>query len=146
MPTIVMNTLNAAVTEYDWVFQSVTPTHAGDASGLYLLGGELDDAAAIPGHITTGVTLCGSSLKKRMAMIFLSIKGAGQGLMKVIGKSGTWSYPVQVQAKGLSRAKPGLGINENYLGFGYSNVAGADFELDRIEVDLAESKQQRTGT
>ena len=46
-------------------------------------------------------------------------------------------------ATGQSRSKPGLGIRENYLAFGYSNTDGADFRLDRIEVLVAESTRRR---
>lgn len=143
MTTIVLNTLNAAVTEYDWAFQSITPTHAGDATGLYLLGGDKDSAANIDASIATGTTLCGSSFKKHVPMVYLSIRGAGVGVLRVFGKAKSWAYRFAVRATGQSRGQPGKGIWENYLGFGYSNVDGADFVLDRIEADIIASKTRR---
>lgn len=53
MNTIVLNTLTGAVSEYDWPFQSLTPTHAGDVTGLYALGGDTDAGRPIDAHITT---------------------------------------------------------------------------------------------
>lgn len=143
MATIVLNTLTGAVSEYDWNFQSITPTHAGDAAGLYLLGGDTDAAAGIAASITTGKTLWGTSFKKRIIMAYLSIRGSGSGLMTVIGEAASWGYSFAVANTGQSRCEPGHGIRENYLAFGYSNVAGADFTLDRIEVDLVASKTRR---
>lgn len=144
MTTIVMNTLNGAVTEYDWTFQSITPTHAGDASGLYALGGDLDLESEIDASFTTGKTSWGTSLKKRIAMAYFTLRGAGNGLLRVIGESQAWSYRFPVGVKGQSRAQPGLGIEETNLAFGYSNVNGADFILDRMELDIRESKNRRT--
>jgi hypothetical protein len=144
MNTIVVNTLTRSVSEYDWAFQSITPTHAGDAAGLYLLGGDKDGASDINAAITTGKTLWGSSLVKAVRMAYLSIIGAGTGLFRVAGNSGSWSYTFPIIPKNVSRSKPGQGIRENYLSFGFSNVAGANFQLDRIEVDIAESKTRRT--
>jgi hypothetical protein len=146
MTTIVMNTLNAAVTEYDWTFQSITPTHAGDASGLYLLGGDDDAGADIDASAFTGTTLCGSSLKKRVPAVYLGLTGSGAGQLHVRTKTASRTYPVIVDEAGTSRGKPGLGLHENYLGFGYSNVAGADFKLDRIEPRLVLSEQRRAGS
>ena len=37
MTAIVMNTITRAVGEYDWEFESITPTHAGSALALYQL-------------------------------------------------------------------------------------------------------------
>jgi hypothetical protein len=146
MTAIVMNTLTGAVSEYDWTFQSVTPTHAGDASGLYLLGGNLDGTQPIASSIETGKTLCGASVKKRVPMVYLSIRGAGTGLLRVFGEILNWSYAFAVRATGQSRAQPGKGIHENYLAFGFENVEGADFTLDRIEADISASQNRRVGS
>ena len=55
MNAIVCNTLTGAVSEYTrHTFQSVTPTHAGSASGLYAFGGDTDASPArfeVPGSV-----------------------------------------------------------------------------------------------
>ena len=49
MKTLVLNTLTGAVSEYDnFEFDAITATHAGSATGLYALGGDLDDTAPFP--------------------------------------------------------------------------------------------------
>lgn len=145
MNTIVLNTLTAAVSEYSsFDFQSITPTHVGSATGLYALGGNLDVAAPIVSTVTTGKTLWGGTLKKRVEMVYFAMKGAGSAALTVLGKAVSYTYPFPVRASGESRAKPGQGIRENYLAFSFSNPGGEDFQLDRVEVSVAQSNSRRT--
>lgn len=141
---IVMNTLTGAVTEYEnFEFQSITPTHAGGVSGLFLLGGNLDIDQPIVATATTGKTLWGGSLKKFVDMVYLSLKGAGTSAMTVIGENTGYTYPFPVRNTGESRVKPGRGIRENYLAFSYSNTDGQAFELDRIEISASTAISRR---
>lgn len=142
--TLVLNTLTGAVSEYDgFTFQSITPTHAGSALGLFTLGGDLDLASPIVATITTGKQQWGASLKKFVAAVYFALKGSGTSTLTVQGESASYAYPFPVRATGESRSVPGKGIRENYLAFGYSNTDGADFQLDRIEVNVAQSKNRR---
>lgn len=144
MNTIVVNTLSGAVSEYTgFGFQSVTPTHAGSATGLFLLGGDLDVSAIIVASAVTGKTLMGGSLKKLLDTIFFSVKGSGVSTATVYGETTSYPYEFSVQAAGESKAKPGRGIRENYLAFGYSNTDGSAFQLDRIEALVSQSKSRR---
>ena len=144
MNTIVMNTMTGAVSEYTgFGFQSITPTHAGSATGLFALGGDTDAGVPIVATVTTGKQLWGGSLKKTAQMVYFSLKGSGTSTMTVTGENASYSYPFPVRPDGQSRSKPGLGIRENYLAFGYSNTDGAAFQLDRIEVLVAQSKNRR---
>lgn len=143
MNTIVVNTLTGAASEYaSFDFQSITPAYAGSTLGLYELGGDLDVAAPIVADVVTGKTLL-SSLKTLLDTIFFSLKGSGTSTATVYGEVNSYSYDFDVLATGESKAKPGRGIRENYLAFGYSNTDGAAFELDRIEVLNAQSKTRR---
>ena len=145
MNTIVLNTLTGAVAEYsNFDFQSITPTHAGTATGLFALGGNLDVAAPIASTVSTGKTLLGASLKKFLGMVFFSVRGGGNATLTVAGSAASYNYTFPIRAAGESRCQPGRGIRENYLAFGFSNVAGADFQLDRIEVEVAQSNSRRT--
>ena len=140
MNAIVMNTLNAAVTEYEnFAFQSITPTHAGDATGLFLLSGNLDIDQPIIGSIQTGKTLIDESRKKYVEAVHFTMTGTGSGALVVAGQASTYSYSFQIRPAGVSRAKSGRGIRENYLSFGLEKSDGGDFQLDRIEVQIAAS-------
>lgn len=146
MNTIALNTLTGAVSEYNnFDFQSITPTHAGDATGLYALGGDTDATQPIISTVTTGKTLWGASLKKFVEMVYFALKGSGTSRLTVHGESVSYAYPFPVRAAGESRSKPGRGIRENYLAFSYSNADdGNDFRLDRIEVAVGQSDSRRT--
>lgn len=143
MTTIVMNTLNTAVTEYDWAFQAISPNYAADAAGLFALGGADDAGTPIVGEIRTGKF--GGDLKQGLGPVYVGVQGSGAGTLIVEGESLEWEYPVSVRPSGLSRAEPGLGIDENYLAVGYRNVSGADFRIDSIAPTIYESKKRRIG-
>lgn len=144
MNAITLNTMTGSVSEYTgFGFQSITPTLAGSATGLFGLGGDTDAGLPIVATATTGKRLWGGTLKKTAQMVYFSLKGSGTSAMTVVGERTSHSYPFPVRPDGQSRSKPGLGIRENYLAFGYSNTDGADFQLDRIEVLVAESNNRR---
>jgi len=144
MNTIVLNTLTGAVSEYtSFAFHAVTPTHAGNATGLFAFGGNLDIDQPIVSDIRTAKRLVSSTLKKHMELVYFAMQGTGASEMTVFGKAGQWSYAFPVRSSGESRAVPGRGIRENYLGFGYRNPAGDAFRIDRIEVLTNESKNRR---
>ena len=145
MNAIAMNTSTGAVSEYTgFGFQSITPTHAGSATGLFTLGGNTDAGQPIVGVATTPKTLLSASLKKFLDIVFFSVKGSGTSTLTVIGEATSNSYTFPVRPAGESRSKPGKGIRENYLAFSYSNTDGADFQLDRIEVSVTQSNSRRT--
>lgn len=145
MTTIVMNTMTSAVTEYGWTFQSITPEHAGDDNGLYLLGGDNDNGTAIAAEVRGGKH--GGHKKMSVGTVWFGLLGAlnTQGQLIVEGEQAEWSYPVTVRPSGVTRTAPGQGIRENYLALGYRNLNGADFRLDRIDAEIFESKQRRVG-
>lgn len=146
MQAIVMNTLTGAVSEYDnFPFQSITPTHAGSAVGLYTLGGDLDVTAPIVSRIKTPSALFDDSRKKRCEGVYFSLRGAGTGELTVYGRDAEYSYLFDLRASGVSRAKPGKGVSENYWAFGFSNPDGDDFKLDRIEANIVQSDSRRLG-
>lgn len=143
MNTIVMNTLNGAVTEHALPFHSVTAAHAGSESGLFLFGGSTDLGAPIATTVTTGKKHWGSTLKKFVASVYFAIKGAGTGRLTVHGENTDHPYTFPMRASGETRCVTGRGIRENYLAFSHSNVGGADFRLDRMEVLSAQSTTRR---
>ena len=144
MNTIVMNTMTGAVSEYSaFDFQSITPTHAGSATGRFLLGGALDIDAPISARIQTGKIHWGTSLKKFLKKIFFGLKGEGTFTAHVGGENDDYEYDFPAIESGESRAQPGRGIRETYLSFGLSNTDGQEFQLDNIEVEETTSTTRR---
>lgn len=144
MNTITLNTLTGAVSEYTgFGFQSITPTHAGSATGLYAFGGDLDVDLPIVADIGLPATLRDSTLKQAISMVYLSMRGEGSAVFTVQGAQQNWDYTFALRASGQTRCPVGRGIRENYLGFGLSTPGGQAFTLDRVEVLTAQSKTRR---
>jgi hypothetical protein len=145
MTTIVCNLVTAAVTEYDWDHPALSATRLGSDDGLFTLGGDTDDDAAIEAHFDTGVTLREGTLKNRLdeACFTIDAEDGANMLFRVNTADATYEYPFVVRKSGISRAKPGAGIRENLLGFGFSNLDGADFTIERMDVRNLQSKQRR---
>ena len=145
MNTIVCNTLSGAVSEYTrHGFQSITPTHAGSATGLYAFGGDTDDGLPIVADIRLPRALRDTTLKKVPTLVWLSMKGAGSANLTVYGEQHEWSYSFQMQPRtGQTRCQVGRGIRENYYSLGISTPGGQAFSLDRVEVQHVESRSWR---
>lgn len=144
MNALVMNTLNGAVTEYtNFDFHSITPTHAGSATGLFAFGGDTDLGLPIVSEIRTATRLREDTLKKSLDLVYLSMAGSGVAEASVHGRTGAWAYTFPVRATGESRCPVGRGIRENYLGFGFRNLAGEAFQIDRIEILMRASNNRR---
>ena len=143
MDAICLNTLTGAATEYEgFAFQSVTPDYAGNVNGLFQLGGDTDNGQPIGAEFKTGRLLWADNRKKLMDCVWFSMWGDGEGELIVTGDQ-MFRYRFPVRSSGQSRAIPGKGIRENYLAFGFANVDGADFQIDRIEVLARESATRR---
>jgi hypothetical protein len=142
MTTIAMNTQTGAVSEHTIPFAELTARFACSAAGLFELGGNTDAGAAIAASFKTPSVLVDESAKNRLSDAYLSMEGAGRGVLTVHGKSAQWAYQFEVLPAGVSRVPLGRGIRENYLGFTYANVGGADFRFDRLEVRSFQSQRR----
>lgn len=146
MTAIVFNLQSLATSEYDWSFNSLTEQHAASDGGLMKLAGDDDAGQPIGAEAVTPIGLHKSSLRKGISMLYVSTPmPVVQNLdVLVVPPSGVgYAYPLQAQSQGVARAKPGRGIRESYLGFGVRNVAGADFEIERIEAQIEASATRR---
>lgn len=144
MNTIVCNTRTGAVSEYTgFSFQSVTPTHAGDAAGLFALGGDTDNGQPIVSTIRLPKTLREDTRRTFVEMVYVSIQGAGAARLTVHAPAQDWSYYFALRANGQTRCQVGRGIRENYLGLSISTPQGQPFALDRVEVLEHKSQARR---
>lgn len=141
MTAIVLNTAKAAVTEYDWTFQSMTEDMAVSASGLFALGGSTDAGVDITGELRSGKP--GGDIMQSVGAVFVAGSSNGDGVLIVEGRDDEWEYAIAARTSGVGRATPGRGISESYLAFGYRNAEGADFRIDRIDAEIFPSKNRR---
>lgn len=145
MTTFTLNPLTGAVSHYSgFAFHGITPTHAGNTHGLFALGGDTDADLPIVAVVQTPITLQESTLKKVLEVAYLAMRGTGKAEMRVMGLAAQWAYPFEVLPAGVSKCKLGRGIHENYLGFGFSNPGGEDFQIDRLEIAMSGSKNRRS--
>lgn len=144
MDAIVCNTMNGAVTEYTGhAFQSITPTHGGDAAGLFEFGGDTDNGQLIVSTVRLPRTLREDTRKTFVRMVYVSMQGAGDARMTVHTPSASFDYGFALRASGQSRCQVGAGIRENYLGLSISTPQGQPFTLDRVEVLEQKSQNRR---
>jgi hypothetical protein len=132
--TLVLNTATGAVTEYTWSFQSLTDALAASPAGLFTLGGDTDAGAPIVGEFRAGTP--GGGPVQNVAKVYVGMDSPADGVLIVQGRNEAWEYPLQRRDSGVPAARPGRGIRESYLGFGFRNTAGAAFRIDSIEADV----------
>lgn len=152
MTAIVMNTTTGAVTEYgaSFTFNSITRTHAADGAKLHTLGGSSDNGAPISAT-WLGPQLGGLAVR-RPDQVYAAVRGPAGSAGKVrvvagghkVARGTEWQYDLAVQPSGISRSqRPGLGIRENFLAYGYANVAGAPYVVSLFQVDEIMSNQRK---
>lgn len=142
----VVNTETSAAGEYrSFNFNSFTSFngeyYAASDEGVFRLGGDTDDGAAIEAWIRTGMSNFGTGLLKKSSEMFVAMVG-GTLMLKVItspdaGSAKTERYYRMEPWSGTSgrqrRFKIGQGVQSVYWQFELHNVDGADFTIDTIE-------------
>lgn len=131
----------------DYAYVAEAPFFAQVADNTVQTGSEDTDAGRpIAAQATSPVSQHKSSLIKGLAMVYVSTpreQVQGLDVLVELPSGQCYAYPLQMQSHGVARAQPGRGIRESYLGFGVRNVAGADFEIERIEVQTHASATRR---
>lgn len=134
------------VTRYTWAFDRTIRwrnQHYGvKASGMYLLGGNLDGAAPIAWTLHTGISNLGSRQMKAAREMFVHGRvGAGLTAKASIGEAADQSYAGTVQVGGnaqATRAKLGRGLKAVYWSFGLADSLGGPADIDALQLDAAE--------
>lgn len=143
---IIMNTENAAVSEYDsFGFNSVARAGtnrylACRPDGIHELGGDLDEATEIDAYFTTKMFDFESDMFKRMDRAYMGIRNDGSVILKTItrDRDGTkhenW-YELEETSDVMrtQRVKVGKGLKSHYWQYSVTNKQGSDFDLDTIE-------------
>jgi hypothetical protein len=143
--SLTINAMTGAASVYaNWEFDSfmqVAGTHyAIDSSALYTLGGSDDDGAEIAAEWRTGLMDFGTPQMKRTDLIVLGGTSAAEMQVTVYTHEGNdlvgYTYDTHRLADAPSElhAEPGKGMKSRYVQYGFSNQAGADFEIDRVDI------------
>jgi len=108
---------------------------AGD--GILLLDGETDAGEPIESVVDFGNHDFGTSRLKTLSGAYLGVRATGDlGLRVTVKESEQYTYPTRrtdafTQSQ---RIDTGRGLRASHLRFELINLAGADFELDRLEL------------
>lgn len=111
--------------------------------GFFELDGDSDDGQPIQARILTGELDFGTPEMKRIERAYLGYTTNGDLVLKVIathaGKKSEYWYraPMLVRDEATeTRVKIGRGIVSRYFQFELVNVDGADFDLDRMDLEV----------
>ena len=109
--------------------------------GLFQLDGDTDAGDAIDAHITSMMLDFGTSKQKRVVSAYLGYTAAGSLILKVRSVEDGEYTENWYEATSMVAATPresvqplGRGLKSRYWQFELANVAGADFEVDKLEL------------
>lgn len=110
------------------------------ADGLYLLGGDTDNGAAIGWGFETSLTDFGDKQMKRAVSVYVGgrlVEGMTANVF--VGEKATQPYtygtPRGDDAQNY-RVKFGKGMKSRYYAFGLEDTAGRDFEVDSLDFEI----------
>lgn len=144
---LALNARNRAVTEYSAFDYNSLASYGGKLygageGGLYRLEGSDDDGAAIAAFARTAMQRVAGGKAARVSDAYLGFRANGDLQLKVVvreddGRRIGYVYDLVRGTTGAAqsgRFKVGRGLKSVYMAFELSNVAGADFAVDVLEV------------
>jgi hypothetical protein len=146
--TWVMNTEGSLpLSEYDnYNFNSLTQfkgvSYGANDAGLHTLSGDNDEGAPITSELSSMMLDMGTSRMKRIRTAYLGYTAGGDLVLKVRSVSDGslsehWYKAREATAAEAPRegyVKVGQGLKSRYWQFELTNMDGADFEIDQLEL------------
>ena len=140
--TLVLNTKNFALTEYDnsYNYNSLCSFNGkmvgGKRDGIYELSGETDNGTSIEWNFKTGKIDLEDGMVKKARHVWLSYKPSGDLILTVDDGDNEYEYDVESaqQIDNAVRIKLGKGIRNRYIQLALRNVSNEKITLDRIRL------------
>jgi hypothetical protein len=140
--TVAMHTERQALSTYSgFAFNSFATFNGvalgASATGLHALTGTTDAGVAISAVVKTGINDFGTSLQKTVDQVYVGCKSPSNMQLKTVTDEVTtltYTLPSSASTAHATRVTPAKGNAARYWQFEISNVAGADFTIDSIEV------------
>lgn len=109
------------------------------ADGVYLLEGDTDAGAPIRSSISLGRHDFGTTARKAIPNCYIGLSSSGDVFLKVVADDQTYFYKTVRSNDEMrtQRVQLGRGLKATHLVFEVYNEAGADFEIDSIEFEVA---------
>lgn len=134
---------NAASTYENYAFNSFGKYRGkffgANASGLYLLEGSSDAGVPVRASISLGKQDFGNSATKTVGNCYVGVSASGDVYLKVLAEGQAYVYKMDRTSAVLDtqRVKTGKGLRANYFTFELYNGNGADFEIEKIQFEVA---------
>ena len=116
-----------------------------NSTGLYLLEGDKDNGTEIDAIVETGRDDMNMRNLKRIVDAFITMKAKGEYILTLVNKDGTeYDYPIVSRVTTLEtyKADTGRGTLSQLWGLKFKNIAGAKFEVESVELNVAETKKR----
>lgn len=119
--------------------------YGANEAGIFRLGGDADDSAPIDMTITLGTSNLGSSRVKRVPAAYVGAE-SDQPLVltcRVEGQEYRYTFSRATATMAPAKVQIGKGLAGVYWQLELSNTAGADAEIDALELLVAHSDRRR---
>lgn len=119
--------------------------YGANEAGIFRLGGDADDSAPIDMTITLGTSNLGSSRVKRVPAAYVGAE-SDQPLVltcRVEGQEYRYTFSRATATMAPAKVQIGKGLAGVYWQLELSNTAGADAEIDALELLVAPSDRRR---
>ena len=149
--TIVMNTRNDAITEYqNYGFNSYAEIngsyYGASSSGLYLLDGDDDDGTNIDWSFKTGQMDNKSPFMKQLPEIVLGLRSNGSIRVRVHKDDNEYfdyTLPaINTETIRQHRVQPGRGMRSRYFSVELQGIANSTLELDSLQMNTSKTSRR----
>jgi hypothetical protein len=148
-----MNTETTGVSRYtNFGYTSLVQhngvVYATSPEGVFALDADNDNSAHIDASFTTGFLDLGEESKKRLSSVYLSHRGGELECDVETYDSRdehVYTYSIEERATDAprnTRIRIGKGLTSRYWRFTFKNVAGADFQVSEIAVEVGTSNRR----
>ncbi|MEZ2293934.1 hypothetical protein [Variovorax sp. RCC_210] len=149
MQTLVVNLEGFGNTSYS-AFDFNSFARLGDRylgageSGIVDLDGATDNGAPIAAHVHFGKRDLGNAQRKTVAECYVGMAGEDKLILRVTAEGRTFDYRTRSHSDVLQqqRVDIGKGLKANYFELELFNQDGADFEIDTVQLQVADLQRK----
>lgn len=135
--TMVFHGSTLGVTEYSSEFNGLADGFQTTPTGLFAVGGDLDDEAPFVGRFAFGAMSDDSRLKRYPDRCYVQAECEGAMRCEVTtlaDGAATYTYEEGLRTGRNRRFIFGRGIRDSYIGLAFSNPGGEAFRVDSVEL------------
>jgi hypothetical protein len=151
MLMLVANTTTGALSTYEGMqvnsmCQFGDAVLFADATGIHVMDADADNDEPIAAAVQYGVLDMGTAMQKHVTDVYVGMRAAGDLTLSVgVDENAPYDYtlaPYGVATLKARRAPTGKGLRGKYWQFSIANTNGCDFDLDTIDISVADSARR----